>query len=573
MVSVPRLRGLLLVCLMLSPVTSAHAQDQTVTGTGSAGFSPVTNWSAGSRGYQITLQSHTWSDPANPLPGLQSFASAVYGNEWVMVAGRTNGMHDFTDSGEANFPPNRQNVDVYVVNPVTKQTWRRSLADGTSLSLDQLSRLSATNTQSFQRGDGFFVAGGYGAILTSASYSSITGSTTIVSSGSFVTHNSLTAIHLPELVGWVKSGTAAAPTSLPATAVTQISGSNDFFAVTGGETWRTANDQVHLVFGQNFQGPYTGASNGIYTSQVRSFTVDYTPGTEGGSSTLSYTPTSASPEPGNDTLFRRRDLNVVPSIRRDPNDPAAVQEGMIAYAGVFTGTAIATGTGTISSAGNGVWTLPVEISATGTPTMVGTTSTASSFVQPMNQYASANLSVYSGSTGDFTTFMFGGITANTYDPQSGALAYQAEYPFTNQITAVTRDLAGGYSQQYVGEYPFTPIVSGTRTFSLYGAEAKFFPSPGLPANAMFENGVFKIDELLALGSGTIGYIFGGIVSSVPNTTSRFDSTASPEIFSVIITPVPEPSACVIALASLACGGGLMWRRRKCGGRPRMERQR
>jgi len=105
----------------------------------------------------------------------------------------------------------------------------------------------------------------------------------------------------------------------------------------------------------------------------------------------------------------------VPSIRRDPNDPAAVQEGMTAYAGVFTGTAIATGTGTVSSASNGVWTLPVEISATRTPAMVGTTSTASSFVQAMNQYASANLSVYSGSTGDFTTFVFGGITRKIGD--------------------------------------------------------------------------------------------------------------------------------------------------------------
>lgn len=345
MVAVPRCRGALLavLLLLLSRGSPAQAQDQTVTGTGSEGFSQVTNWSAAGRGYQITLQSYTWSDPANPLPGLQSFASAVSDDEWVMIAGRTNGMHDFTNSGEANFPPNRQNVDVYVVNPVTKQTWRRSLADGTSLSLDQLSRLSATNTQSFQRGDGFFVAGGYGAILTSASYSSITGSTTVVSSGSFVTHNSLTAIHLPELVDWVKSGTAAVPANLPATAVTQVSGSNDFFAVTGGKTLRTGNDQVHLVFGQNFQGPYTGASNGIYTSQVRSFTVDYTPGSGGGSSTLSYTPITASPEPGDDTLFRHRDLNVVPSIRRDPADPAAVQEGMIAYAGVFTGTAIATG--------------------------------------------------------------------------------------------------------------------------------------------------------------------------------------------------------------------------------------
>ena len=59
----------------------------------------------------------------------------------------------------------------------------------------------------------------------------------------------------------------------------------------------------------------------------------------------------------------------------------------------------------------------------------------------------------------------------------------------------------------------------------------------------------------------MGYIFGGIVSSVPNTSSRLDSTASPEIFSVIITPVPEPSTCAIALAGLACGGLAIWRRR------------
>jgi hypothetical protein len=31
---------------------------------------------------------------------------------------------------------------------------------------------------------------------------------------------------------------------------------------------------------------------------------------------------------------------------------------------------------------------------------------------------------------------------------------------------------------------------------------------------------------------------------------------------VIITPVPEPSACIMALAGLACGGYVVFRRRK-----------
>jgi hypothetical protein len=49
----------------------------------------VTNWSAGNHAYQISLQRSTWADPLNPLPGLQSFASATYADQWVMVAGRT----------------------------------------------------------------------------------------------------------------------------------------------------------------------------------------------------------------------------------------------------------------------------------------------------------------------------------------------------------------------------------------------------------------------------------------------------------------------------------------------------
>ncbi|MBU6223178.1 MAG: hypothetical protein KGR24_10590, partial [Planctomycetes bacterium] len=68
---------------------------------------------------------------------------------------------------------------MWVVNPVTKQTWRRSLADDTPLSLDQVSRLSATNTQSFQRDDSFFITGGCGTVLTSASYDPATGSTAV----------------------------------------------------------------------------------------------------------------------------------------------------------------------------------------------------------------------------------------------------------------------------------------------------------------------------------------------------------------------------------------------------------
>lgn len=542
-------------CLLLALAAPVAAQDQVATGSTAAGFSPVMNWSAGNHAYRISLERSTWADPLNPLPGLQSFASATYADQWVMVAGRTNGLHGFSNSGTANFPPSRQNVDVWVVNPVTRQTWRRSLADGTPLSLDQISRLSATNTQSFQKGEAFFIAGGYGTTLTAATYDPVTGATAI-SGSTFQTHDALTAIHLPDLVSWVKRESAWNPGGF-----SQVTNTGGYFAVTGGEMIRTAtNDRVHLVFGQNFPGPYTGASSGTYTSQVRSFTVDFTP-SPSGSASLSYAAIAATPEPGDDSRFRRRDLTIVPSIGPDGT------EGMIAYAGVFTGSSVATGTGT-QPGGNGVWTLPVEISATGTPTMIGTTSTATSFVQAMNHYAAANLSVASGSTGDFTTFLFGGITANTYDPASGTLIYAgfdsgASYPWTGQISAVTRSGSGDYSQEYVGEFPLVPFTGGglSGSTSFFGAEAKFFASPGLPPTARHANGVFKLDELLALGSGTIGYIFGGIHSGTDSIAIPGQSTASHQVFSVVITPVPEPATVALCLVGAV---GLLLRAR---GRP------
>jgi hypothetical protein len=56
---------------------------------------------------------------------------------------------------------------------------------------------------------------------------------------------------------------------------------------------------------------------------------------------------------------------------------------------------------------------------------------------------------------------------------------------------------------------------------------------------------------------------------VPNTTSRLDSTASPEIFSVIITLVPEldPAGMGSVMALVTGVLGLLERRRRAAARP------
>src|SRR5688572_21519791 len=43
--------------------------------------------------------------PASQVPSLHSFARAQYDGKWILLAGRTNGIHDFTQSGIQSFPP------------------------------------------------------------------------------------------------------------------------------------------------------------------------------------------------------------------------------------------------------------------------------------------------------------------------------------------------------------------------------------------------------------------------------------------------------------------------------------
>ncbi len=494
-----RLFALALVC------SAGFALAQNQTGT----FSPVTNWSGS---YTISVQQYDMG--AASVPTLQSFAAASYGDLWVVLAGRSNGLHGFTQSGTANFPPAFQNSDVWVIDPTTKQTWSKSLSDVSSgLSASVVNGLSATATQSFRDGNTLFVSGGY-------VYDS--------QANNFTTYNTLSALDLGDMVSWVKGETA----NLGANSVIQTTGetihtgtySGGFFAVTGGDMIKTGNN-VQLVFGQDFQGPYTPGSNGVYTSQVRTFTIDY----DKDAGTLGYVPVNVSPDPGDPEMYRRRDLNVVSALSKNPGGGAPV-EGLIAYSGVFYN-------------GEGVWTVPVEIDAEGNPTMADPLA-AGTFKQAMNNYDSAKLGFYSDTTGEFTEFFFGGISANVYNPETGELSYDADYPFSSQFSAITRDENGDYAQYYTGEFP--TILDGQGDVILFGAEARFFPVAGLPTYA---NGVLNLDALTEYT--LLGYIYGGIAADAPN----FGNTlASNEIFAVYFSPVPEPST----YAFLAVGAGTLF---------------
>ena len=464
-------------------VTYTPPADQTVT------FSPVTPWDGA---YTLSLAEYDME--AAEVPTLQSFAHGVLDDQWVLLAGRTNGLHGFGPSGTVNFPPKYQNTDVWVIDPITKETWSRSLADSSSgLSQDVIDSLSATNTQVFQEGDTLFVVGGY-----------------VYTNGEFTTYNALSAIHMPSLVAWVKGVDA----TLDAKAIAQVAGDEatdgsyegGYFQVTGGSLNRLGDNYL-LVFGQNFEGPYTPGSNGVYTSQVRSFEIAY----DYDAGTLAYTNLGVSPSGGDPSLYRRRDLNVFPSLAPGASGP---EEDVTVLAGVFYN-------------GSGVWTVPVEIGAGGVPVTVDPATDPTVFKQALNHYESAKIGLYSDSTGEMTEVLLGGISANVYDTTTGGLVYDKNYGFTNQISAVIRAADGSYAQEYMGDFP--AVYNASDKLLYLGAEAIFFAAPGVSELA---GGILDLDALTT--ETVIGYVFGGIAADKPN----FGQTvASPLIFEVTFSPV------------------------------------
>jgi hypothetical protein len=491
------------LALFLLLCGQSRAQNQTAT------FSPVSAWD---RDYNIKVKPYAMGTA--PVPGLQSFAAGQYGDQWVVLAGKTGGMHSFES----------RNTSAWVIDPVTKQAWGRNLDDPTSgLSQQAIYSLSSSNPQSYQRDNTLFITGGY--VYEAAI-------------DNFTTYNDLSAIDLPELIDWVKTP----GTQMPSNTILQTQGAiatgtayeGGLFQVTGGGMFEVAG-QTQLIFGQKYEGRYLhDGSYQKYTSQVRTFDIDY----DHTAGTLRYSNGAVDPAGGDPSQFRRRDLNTFPILSKDGT--GADQRSGVALSGVFYG-------------GNGIWTVPVEISPTGIPSMQDPATDPSIFKQALNGYESAKLGMYSTATGEMTELLFGGITANEYvnDPVAGNLIYAGSFPFTNQISAVTIDPSGQYDQTYVGDYPLLYSPAGTRY--LFGSNAEFFPSADI---ALLEGDIIDLDVLS--DRTLLGYIYGGLAAGSPNGGFSGDSIASAQVFTVEYVPVPEPAA--LFLLSVGIGGLLGLRR-------------
>jgi hypothetical protein len=384
------------------------------------------------------------------------------------------------------FDPSYENREIWVINPLTRESWHKSLETtaASGLTQDQIDSLSSVNTQFFQDGENLLVAGGYGYQRSVSDW---------------VTYQTLTAINVPGIVAWVQEPPGS-ETTRAADHIDQII--DNYFQVTGGGLERTGVE-YQLIFGQNYAGRYRPQFNGIYRKQVRRFRVDLRNGLSIPAATKESTP--------QDEAYRRRDLNIMTMLQRSSAHDG-FEEVAVALSGVFTPE-------------GGVFTVPVVIEAGGVVTMQDPAA-ADTMKQGLQIYHCAKAGLYHRATDEMHMLLFGGITIQEYDHASETWAIDKNAPFTNQCSVVVRTRDGKFKQYFLPTR-FPVILSDGKELR-FGSNAEFFYGSGVPLLHP------KVIDLASLREPTvIGHIFGGIVADAGNNGN---TGSSGRVFEVLLTP-------------------------------------
>lgn len=348
--------------------------------------------------------------PGAPL--IHSFAFAQSDGRWLFIGGRTNGLHGF--SGASSFPKQYSNINIYVVDPNTQQTWSRNIF--LDLPFSFADQFRSANMQYTQIGNKLYFSGGYGYDSTS---------------NGLITFPALKVIDVSEMINAVMTGTSVAPF---------VRGVTDSrMQVCGGEIHKLG-DYFYLTGGHKFTGTYRILVNDqVYTNQIRKFKInddgvivsiaDYT----------AYTDTAQ---------YHRRDMNVVPAIKPDGITPY-----MILYGGVFKYNV------------NLPFLNPIYIDEAGI-------SVDFDFEQKMSQYTCSNMSVYDSVTQKMHTTFFGGTSLYYQNEITNELVYDSLVPFIKDITTLSRS-PNGTSAEKVMSLKFPALLGSNAKFILSDSIPQF----------------------------------------------------------------------------------------------------
>lgn len=497
----------------------------------------------------------------NPLtianvPALHSFARATGPNgQWLVVTGRTNGLHTFTQSSgttaPANaFPPQQANANLWVIDVSAQKVYPPVPVPAPPLG----DSLTVTNALSYQDGDTLYIAGGYGnqtstqvmttfptitAIPVSATINAIMNGKPLpaiqqvtvwydcVNGASNAYNNCLGPAQAKCTPGptWQSCMQAANATceAQQATALANcnsailsgsassakpyLSNTGPSYAAVAGGGMEKVGSIFWLVFGQNFQGLYSvnpadygrWPTSQIYTERFAALWI----GTLGGQ--LSAAVMNVLQQDPNTTQWHRRDLNVVPALDVDGSPM------ITAYGGVF---------------------VPGQVNAFDQPiylkngaSAINATVELDPYHQLFSQYECATLKMWSASAKSMQTMFFGGIGLYYISTNNGTLQKDTGLPFVNTLSVLTRAGNGTSSEVYNA----TPLPA------YMGANAAFVPNPKAPLQS---GEIIALDQITA--KTLVGWIYGGILSPQPQPPSG-GTVASSAIYEVWLTPGTPPA--------------------------------
>lgn len=323
-------------------------------------------------------------------PGVHSFVVGQHDCKWLLIGGRTDGLHQRQPF--ASFLASDNNVLAYVIDPENLQVWSTPISSLPTVLNEQL---QSTNMEFVQQDTVLYIIGGYGFSATANDH---------------ITYDQLVAVNVPTVMNRVMNGGAIADQ------FRYVSNSN--IAVTGGYLG-LLNDTFYLVGGQYFEGRYNpmGPTHGpgftqIYTEAIRKFNI------ADDGSTLTITNFTETTDAAN---LHRRDYNMVAQIF--PNG----EHGFTAFSGVFQHNV------------DIPWHNSVDITANGY-------TTNNNFDQLLSQYHSANLPIYDQAENKMHTLFFGGMSRYRYDTSTGNLIDDDAVPFVKTISLVTRNHDGSMTE-------------------------------------------------------------------------------------------------------------------------------
>ncbi|MCB9230720.1 MAG: T9SS type A sorting domain-containing protein [Bacteroidia bacterium] len=336
-------------------------------------------WVKGQENFSIHIEEMTIPG----MPGLQSMVSAQWNGTWLLLGGRTDGLHQRQPF--ASFLAADNNTTIYVVDPNTKQVWSAALS---SLPTSLYEQLQSTNMGFEQVNNMLYIVGGYGFSTTENDH---------------ITYPHLTAVQVDGLITAIKNSAPITPYFRQIT--------DNRMRVTGGYLDRMGNT-FYLVGGQDFEGRYNpmGPTHGpgffqAYTNEIRMFEIQDNGTTL---SIINYTSVQDTME------LHRRDYNMAPQIFPDGS------RGFTAFSGVFQHNV------------NLPWHNIVDIKSGGSYTPNPT------FNQYLSQYHSAHLAVHDSAARAMHTVFFGGISRYQLDTVTNTLIDDQNVPFVKTISRVSR---------------------------------------------------------------------------------------------------------------------------------------